>query len=108
MTSDMNTYTPAGKQARPRAEAQTIDIVAFVLALFVPIAGLIMGHIARGQAKRRGFQPCALNTWTIVLGWLFTVLAVVIIVYLAVAAGVAVDQLSNDYCFNHPFAARCS
>jgi heme/copper-type cytochrome/quinol oxidase subunit 2 len=100
----MSTIT---RPARPRAEAANIDIAAFILAIFFPIAGMIMGYVARGQAKRRGFQPCALNTWTIVLGWVFTVLGIVLIVVFAVSVGAAVVQVGNDYCLNHPFAASC-
>jgi hypothetical protein len=104
----MNTYIPATRPpARPRAEAQTIDIVAFILAIFFPIAGLIMGHVARGQAKRRGLQPCALNTWTVVLGWIFTALFAILLTTVIVSCGAAIVQIGNDYCLNHPLAQRC-
>lgn len=91
----MNTYIPAARTARLRADAVGLDIAAFIVLFFVPPAALVMGHIARGQAKRRGLQPCALSTWTIVLGWIFTALTVLLLTTLIVSCGAAVVQMNN-------------
>ena len=76
----MNTQT-----APPRAEADGAAITALITAFFAPLLAIIFGHISRGQAKRKGLRPSAVATWGLVLGYVFTGLAVLLVIILVVA-----------------------
>jgi hypothetical protein len=53
-----------------------------------------MGHVARGQAKRLGLRPCALSTWTVVLGWVFLIAGILIAILIIASLGSALSQTS--------------
>jgi hypothetical protein len=59
---------PAGYR-KPRANAQGIDVAAFILAFFLPLIGAIMGMVSLGQARRAGYKPCSLAVWATIIGW---------------------------------------
>jgi hypothetical protein len=82
---------------RPRANAQNIDIWAFVLAWIVPPVGAIMGHVSMGQAKRAGYRASALATWAVVLGWLWFAVGAAIIVAFLISLAAAVSQSGTGY-----------
>jgi Domain of unknown function (DUF4190) len=71
-------YTAAG--AAP-AKTNTLAIVALVAAFFVPIAGIICGHIALGQIKRTGENGRPLALWGTILGYVFTAMYVLLILF---------------------------
>jgi uncharacterized protein DUF4190 len=84
--------------AKPRADADGAAIGAIFGAFLLPPLGIILGHVSRGQAKRHGLQPSAIATLGCILGYVFTVIAVIgIIVIVAAAAksGSYADCVNN-------------
>jgi hypothetical protein len=77
------------------AEADNLTIAAFILAWLIPPVGAIMGHVARAQARRRGFRPSALSTWAVALGWAWTVTVTLVTTLIVVAFGAAVNQAAQ-------------
>ncbi|APF40832.1 hypothetical protein BHE16_07185 [Neomicrococcus aestuarii] len=57
----------------PPAQYQTngLAIAALVLAIIVPVVGLVLGYVARGQIQRDGSQGAGLAQAAIVIGWVF-------------------------------------
>lgn len=70
-------YAPAGGTG-PRTNV--LAIVALIAAFVVPLAGIICGHIALGQIKRTGEAGHGLALWGTILGYVFTVVYILIIV----------------------------
>jgi hypothetical protein len=56
-------------------------IVALVSAFFVPPAGIVLGHIALSQIRRSGEDGWALAVAGLVVGYVFTGLYIVAIVF---------------------------
>ena len=83
------TYPP---QSRP---GEGLGIAAFVCAFFIPLLGIIFGHVSRGQAKRAGQPPTGLATAGTILGWIFTVISVLLIIVLITAAAKTATDISN-------------
>lgn len=54
----------------------TIAIVAIILAIVVPIAGVVVGIIARRQVGRSGEEGRGLSTAAIVVGVVLTILTI--------------------------------
>ena len=67
------------------AKFNTLSIVAFILAFFVAILGVILGHVSLNQIKKTGERGRALAIWALVLGYL-GILGYIIIIITAVAA----------------------
>ena len=89
-------YAPSTAVAvKPKADADALTIIAFIAAFFLPLLALIMGHVAIAQAHRKNMRASSLAVWATVLGWVFTALAVLLIVLFAVAFGAAVVQTGN-------------
>jgi uncharacterized membrane protein len=57
-----------------------LAIVALVLAIFVPLVGAILGHVALGQIKKTGEEGRGIALAAVIVGWVITGLAIVIIV----------------------------
>ena len=69
----------------------TLAIVAFILAFFTTIIGVILGFVALSQIKRTGEQGRGLAIAAIIIG--FVEFAVVIVIMITVIAlGVAVSN----------------
>jgi uncharacterized membrane protein len=94
----MNIPAPAGAatQSQPgqAAPAPGIAVAALVLAIVMPLVGLIIGYVARNQA-RVSANPQAgasLIKAAITIGWIFTILGIIgSIVY-----GIAMATLLNQ------------
>jgi hypothetical protein len=80
---------------QPKADADGAAIASLIIAFFIPPLGIILGHVSRGQAKRAGRRPSAAATWGTVLGYVFTVLTVILIAAVAYAAAKASSGLNN-------------
>lgn len=84
---------PQGQPGQPAA-APGIAVAAFVLSLVMPLVGLIMGYVARNQAR---ISPnpqagASLIKAAITIGWIFTILGFVgSIIY-----GIAMATLLNQ------------
>lgn len=68
---------PAPGAGRP---TNVLAIIALIGAFVFPLAGIICGHIALGQIKRTGEGGHGLALWGTILGYVFTVLYILIIV----------------------------
>jgi hypothetical protein len=79
-------YAPAG----PRTN--TLAIVALILGFVVPLGGIICGHIALGQIKRTGEGGHGLALAGAILGYVFTALTILYIVFIVVIGFAAVGS----------------
>ena len=57
-------------------KTNTLAIVSLVMALFVPLVGAILGHVAMGQIKKTGQQGRGIALAGVIIGWVFTALAI--------------------------------
>jgi hypothetical protein len=64
----------------PVAPTNTLAILALVFGLVFPIAGIVCGHIARGQIKRTGESGDGLALAGLILGYVLTGLTVLFVV----------------------------
>lgn len=70
-------YTaPAAGPARP---TNVLSIIALIGAFVIPLAGIIVGFIALGQIKKTGEAGHGLALAGVILGFVFTLLYVLII-----------------------------
>ena len=81
---------PAGPQlvkdtAKPRADADDAAIGALFGAILFPPAGIILGHVSRGQARRRGLRPSVPASMGCILGYALTILVITGIILLIAA-----------------------
>ena len=74
--------TPYGAPLAPRTN--TLAIIALVLALTVPIGGIICGHLALGQIKRTGESGHGLALAGTIIGWVYTGFIVLYLVFVFV------------------------
>src|SRR5690349_19701523 len=74
--------TPGGAPLAPRTN--TLAIIALVLALTVPIGGIICGHIALNQIKRTGESGHGLALAGTIIGWVYTGLTVIFLIGYAI------------------------
>ena len=71
-------YTaPAAAPARP---TNTLSIIALIGAFVIPLVGIIVGFIALGQIKKTGEGGHGLALAGVVLGFVFSILYVLLIV----------------------------
>jgi multidrug efflux pump subunit AcrB len=54
-----------------------LAIVGLILAIFFPIVGAIVGHVALGQIKKTGEEGRGLALAAVIVGWTLTGLAIV-------------------------------
>ena len=72
-------YTaPAAAPAAGRP-TNVLAIIALIAAFVFPLAGIIVGHIALSQIKKTGEAGHGLALWGTILGYVFTVLYLIII-----------------------------
>lgn len=62
-------------------KTNTLAIVSLVVALFVPLVGAILGHVAMGQIKKTGEQGRGIALAGVIIGWVFTALVIVSAVF---------------------------
>jgi Domain of unknown function (DUF4190) len=88
MSDYQPTPPPPGQYAgAPAQRTNTLAIIALVLGIVVPIGGIICGHIALAQIKRTGEAGHGLALAGTIIGYVLTVLGIVLIVaYIALFA----------------------
>lgn len=74
----MSESTP--QPAASGSRTNTMSIVALILAIFLPLVGAILGHVAMGQIKKTGEEGRGLALAAIIVGWSFTAIGVLAIV----------------------------
>lgn len=67
---------PYGQYGPPGPGTNVLAILALVFAFVFPLAGIVLGHLAKRQIRRTGEQGDQLATWGLVLSYIFTVLSV--------------------------------
>jgi hypothetical protein len=74
--------TPDGQQYPygPTAPTNVLAIVALVSSFFIPVAGIVCGHLALGQIKRTGENGRGLALAGLIIGYVLTALIVLLIV----------------------------
>ena len=77
MSNDSTHNKPSGNSALP--------VLALVFAFLIPIAGIVMGRIALGRMYRGQIDDSnrSLAKAAVVLGWIFTILTVVLLLFFA-------------------------
>lgn len=75
----------------------TMSIVAFILAFFVSIVGIILGYVALSQIKRTGEQGRGLALAAIIIGFVEVALAIFFFILFAVVLGVAASHGYKTY-----------
>jgi uncharacterized membrane protein HdeD (DUF308 family) len=80
MSQYQPTPPPSTPSGAPVQRTNTLAIVALVLGIVVPIGGIICGHIALSQIKRTGEQGRGLALAGTILGYVLTVLGIIIII----------------------------
>ncbi|MFF1573602.1 DUF4190 domain-containing protein [Leifsonia sp. NPDC058292] len=88
---EQTSYSPA-----PQSGYNTMSIVAFILAFFVSLVGIILGFVALSQIKRTGEQGRGLAIAAIIIGFVEIVIGVILaIVFIAIAIGAASTYSTN-------------
>jgi peptidyl-prolyl cis-trans isomerase B (cyclophilin B) len=57
-----------------------LAIVGLILAIFFPIIGAILGHVALSQIKKTGEEGRGLALAAVIVGWTLTGLAIVAVI----------------------------
>jgi uncharacterized protein YacL len=61
-----------------------LAIVGLILAIFFPIVGAIVGHVALSQIKKTGEEGRGLALAAVIVGWTLTGLAIIGIIVAAI------------------------
>jgi hypothetical protein len=75
--------TPTGAQQYQygaTAPTNVLAIVALVSSFFIPVAGIVCGHLALGQIKRTGENGRGLALAGLIIGYVLTALILLLIV----------------------------
>lgn len=89
--------TPYTQGAAPANDRYNVlAIVSLVLAFFVSIAAIITGHIALAQIKRTGEKGHGLALAGTILGYVFTLLGLILIIFYFVIFGALIAN-SGSY-----------
>jgi hypothetical protein len=81
--------TPSSVVAPTPLKTNVLAIVALISAFFVPLAGIITGHIALSQINKTGQPGRGLALAGTVLGYVFTGIFIIIIVVTIIIIGAA-------------------
>lgn len=93
-----NVAGTASASVSPAGATPTLAIVAFIFSLIMPLVGLILGYVARNQARVSN-NPQAGASFikaAIIIGWIFTALSVVGAIIYGVVLG---SILSQSYSY---------
>ncbi|GAB3404207.1 hypothetical protein GCM10027515_15890 [Schumannella luteola] len=77
MTATPPPAQPTGYTPAPAAKTNTLAIVGLILAIVVPVVGLIISIIANNQIKQTGEGGAGLAKAGIIVGIIFTILGVI-------------------------------
>lgn len=61
-----------------------LAIVGLILAIFFPIVGAIVGHVALSQIKKTGEEGRGLALAAVIVGWTLTGLAIIGVIVAAI------------------------
>ena len=80
--------TPVAKTNELAIASLACGLVQFMFGPVVAIPAIVFGHVARQQIKRTGEQGAGLALAGLILGWAAVILTIVLIVGLAMSAGI--------------------
>jgi hypothetical protein len=80
--------TPAAKINELAMASLACGLAQFMFGPVVAIPAIVLGHVARHQIKRTGEQGAGLASAGLMLGWAAVILTIVLIVGLAMSAGI--------------------
>jgi hypothetical protein len=83
--------------APPAPGYNLFSILAIILGFVVPIAGIVMGHIALSQLKRTQEQGRGLALTGLIVGYVFVGLGILYFVFIAIFIGIASSHDYSDY-----------
>ncbi|MCI0155578.1 DUF4190 domain-containing protein [Leifsonia shinshuensis] len=86
----------AYQQPQP-AGYNTMSIVAFILAFFVSIVGIILGFVALSQIKRTGEQGRGLALAAVIIGFVEVAIGILVTIFVLIAIGIAASQGHTTY-----------
>jgi len=89
--------TPFSAAAPTMQKTNTLAIVALISAFIVPLAGIITGHIALSQIKKTGQAGHGLALAGTVLGYVFTVISIIMIIVTIIIAAAASNAGYSSY-----------
>jgi hypothetical protein len=78
--SEASAPAPASLPAGEGGGTNALAIAGFITSLFLPIVGLVLSAIALGQIKRTGQRGRGLAMAGLIIGIVFTVIALAVIV----------------------------
>ena len=90
--TDPRLQSPSASGIQPQGgylPATSKSVTALVLSLFIPIAGLIVGYVARSEIRQSQGQlgGAKLAQAAIIIGWIYTGLGILLLIfYVAVSA----------------------
>jgi SNF family Na+-dependent transporter len=89
---------PTPQNNQPQGDS-ALPVLALVLAFIFPIAGAIIGHVALGQMNRGQIVTTnrSLAKAGVILGWVFTGLTVLVLVFYGVFFAWLIGQDYNSY-----------
>ena len=61
-----------------------LAIVGLILAIFFPIVGAIVGHVALSQIKKTGEEGRGIALAAVIVGWTLTGLAIIAVIVAAI------------------------
>ena len=98
MTTTPPPAPPAYSAQAVAPRTNVLAIIALILGIFVPIGGIICGHIALGQIKRTGEAGHGLALAGTIIGYAFTALGIIItiayVVFIVTVVGTS-NSLNN-------------
>ncbi len=74
-----------------------MSIVAFILAFFVSIVGIILGFVALSQIKRTGEQGRGLALAAVIIGFVEVAIGILVTIFVLIAIGIAASQGNTTY-----------
>lgn len=86
--------TPAPAPAAPVSDGKTLGVVGVILAILIPLVGLIVSIVARGQSKRAGV-PNGAATAGIVISIILMVLGIILSIVFAVSGAALFGGLAQ-------------
>ncbi|MCU1529237.1 MAG: hypothetical protein JWP75_3000 [Frondihabitans sp.] len=63
---------PGYPYAPPYRPTNTLAIIAIIAAFVMPVAAIVLGHVARSQIRRTHEEGWTLTTLSLVFGYVFT------------------------------------
>lgn len=98
-------YPYGGPQPYVAPRTNTLAILSLISAFVCMPLGVVFGHVSLSQIKRTGEQGRGMAIAGLVVGYLLTAAAVVMLVLALILAGLARDAINSDFRLDGGYAA---